>query len=207
MILNFEINQQIIERTESNILVNKSKNYVECNFKFKTNEWTGIEKFAIFKDSWGDPYRVHLGDECESTVIVPEAALKGTYFKVSVYGGDRITTDEKTIPLIPSGYTLKVKPPEGSDVDIFVQIWDALDEKVTDITYEDGVMRIYSEKGEVTSFELTTTAHWEDIIDVPETFPPSEHIHTSQDVSDFDSKTGSEVKASFRQLANRIRTN
>lgn len=207
MILNFEINQQIIERVDSNILVNKSKNYLECNFKFKTSEWTDIEKFAIFKDSWGSSYRVHLGKECESTIIVPEEALRGTFFKVSLYGGDRVTTNEKTIPLIPAGYTSEIKSPEGSDVDVFVQIWEALDEKVSNITYEEGVMRVYSEKGEITSFELTPSVHWDDIVDVPETFPPSEHIHTSQDVSDFDSRTGSEVKAGLRQLANRIRTN
>ena len=207
MILNFEINQQIIERVDSNILVNKSKNYLECNFKFKTSEWTDIEKFAIFKDSWGSSYRIHLGVECESTVIVPEAVLKGTYFRISVYGGDRITSNEETIPLIPSGYTLDIKTPEGSDEDIFVQLWDALDEKVTDITYEDGIMRVYSEKGEVTSFELTPSVSWDDIVDVPEAFPPSEHIHQSQDIPDFDSRTGGEVKAGLRQLANRIRTN
>lgn len=198
MILNFEITNQILKRTDHNLIVSKSKNYIQIQFKFKTSDWTDLNKFVIFKDSWGDAYTLNLGTECDTTVTVPEEALKGNFFKVTVYGGDRITTDEKTVPIIPSGYTEKIKIPEGTAPDIFVQIFNALDEKVSEITYNDGVMEIYSNNGLLASYDLFS--------DIRDEFAPLIHTHTSDDVSDFDLKTGTEVKAGLRRLATRIRT-
>lgn len=155
MDLNFEINNQMLLRKDENILVNKSKNYVFCNFRFKTEEWTNKEKFAIFKDSWGKSYVSYLGTNCNCRCVVPAEALKGTNFKVSVYGGDLITSSELTILLVPSGYTTRISPTaEPMSRDVFVEIFDQLQNKIDDIVYEDGYLRCYSAGEIVTELML-----------------------------------------------------
>ena len=88
MDLNFKVNNQILSRLDQNILVNKSINYLFCNFNFETSEWDDLDKFAIFKDSFGRAYTIHLGTDNNCRVSVPHDALIGTHFKVSVYGGE-----------------------------------------------------------------------------------------------------------------------
>ncbi|MDO5818706.1 MAG: hypothetical protein Q4P11_00070 [Methanobrevibacter sp.] len=145
MDLNFEINNQVLSRQDENILVNKSKNYVFCNFKFKTVDWDNNEKFAIFKDSWGKSYVSYLGTGNDCRCVVPNEALKGTNFRISVYGGDLITSSELTILLVPSGYTTRISPTaELMSKDVFVDIFDRLQTKIDDIVYEDGYLRCYS---------------------------------------------------------------
>lgn len=205
MILNFKIENQIIQRLDKNILVNKSKDYLQCNFKFDTSEWENIEKFAIFKDSWNEAYIMNLGLGTDCTCTPPEPVLKGNFFKVSVYGGDRVTTNELAVPLLHSGYTTHVKIPDAVEgVDIFTQIFEALDSKISDITFEDGVMTVLSEAGEISSFEFGTS--FEDLVDVPETFPPTSHTHDSEDINDFVDKTEVEINRAYRMLAEKIRT-
>lgn len=163
MDLNFEINNQILSRKDDNILVNKSKNYVFCNFKFKTAEWTNLEKFAIFKDSWGKAYVSYLGTSCDCRCVVPIEALKGTNFKVSVYGGDLITACELTILLVPSGYTTLISPTaESMSRDVFVDIFERLENKIDEIVYEEGYLRCYA-SGKIVS-ELMLVVDVEDQI-------------------------------------------
>ena len=184
MIISFEINNQIIQRLDNNVLVNKSKNYIECKFTFATNEWENVDKFAIFKDSWNESYLVHLGKDSICTCAPPGDVLTGTYFKVSIYAGDLLTTNEKTVALVPSGYTTHIKIPENQSIDIFTQLFAALNSKVSDITYENGVMRVFSENGELAVFDLITTSNlspvattgsYNDLTDVPSEFPPTSH--------------------------------
>lgn len=155
MDLNFEINNQIITRIDKNILVNKSKNYVFCYFTFKTDDWLDKEKFVIFKDSWGNAYECYIGNMEYCRCVVPSDALKGTNFSVSVFGGDRITTNELTILLIPSGYTTRIVPSSGAaDKDVFVQIFDELSNKIDNIVYEDGYLRCYAGENIITELML-----------------------------------------------------
>lgn len=155
MDLNFEIKNQILSRTDENILVNKSKNYVFCNFKFKTDDWDNLEKFTIFKDSWGRSFVSYLGTSSDCRCVVPAEALKGTNFKVSVYGGDLITSSELTILLVPSGYTTCISPTaEPMSRDVFVEIFDKLQSKIDNIVYEEGYLRCYSEGEVVTELML-----------------------------------------------------
>ena len=213
MILNFEVNNQIIQRLDNNILVNKTKDYVVCSFSFNTSEWEDTEKFAIFKNSWNEAYLVNLGTKLESTVTPPEDVLKGTFFKVSVYGGDRVTSNELTIALLPSGYTTNIKHPEENGVDVFTQLFNALNEKVSSITYSDGVMRVFSSDGEISAFNLVTTdelsnvavsGSYTDLVDVPETFPPSQHDHLSEDILDFESNVEGDMDLLLICLTDKI---
>lgn len=142
--LNFEVNNQIINRLDNNILVNKSRNYVNCNFEFKTPDWQGLPKFALFKDDWGNTYRIHLPAGCNCECEIPHDALKGTSFKVSVYAGDLITTNELRVLLIPSGYTTKISTESPEQKDVFVQIFEELQTKIDKVIYADSCIRCYS---------------------------------------------------------------
>lgn len=145
MDLNFEVKEQIIKRLDNNVLVNKSKNYVLCHFDFKTIEWEDENKFAIFKDSWGHSYKCVLGTDSICECYVPNDALKGTSFKVSVYCGDLITSNELTIILIPSGYTTNITSPSGfEDSDVFVTIFDELESKIDKVLYADSSIQCWS---------------------------------------------------------------
>ena len=213
MILSFEINNQIIQRLDNNVLVNKSKDYVSCSFIFKTDEWVGVEKFAIFKDSWNESYMVNLGVESSIAVTPPEDVLKGTFFKVSVYGGDRVTSNELTVALLPSGYTTNIKIPENGGVDVFTQLFDALNSKVSSISYSDGVMRVFSSEGEMSTFDLITvddlstvavSGSYNDLEEVPDEFPPSEHEHVAEDIIDFEDNVEGDIELLLISLTDNI---
>lgn len=129
MDLNFEINNQILTRTDENILlVNKSRNYIQCNFSFQTSEWNGLNKFVIFKNEEGKAYEYWLGNSCECNCIIPSPVLSGDFFLISIYGGDRITTDEKRVVLIRSGYTSDISS-ITDEKDIFIQILEMIEGK------------------------------------------------------------------------------
>lgn len=140
MDLNFKINNQLLTRTDQEILVNKSKNYLHCNFLFETSDWSGLVKFALFKNEENETYPVYLGLNDTVSCIVPTKVLNGDFFKVSVYGGDFISTNEKTIVLLPAGYTGEV----GEDKDLLVKIFERIEEKIDNVTYTNGILTFES---------------------------------------------------------------
>ena len=155
MDLKFTIKNQILSRTDSHSIVNKSRNYLECYFSFKSIEWNDVEKFAIFKDENDDAYNVHLGTDCECSCIVPYEVLKqGDFFRVTVYGGNLITTTEQTILLLNSGYTTDIQTPTASEVDVFNEIFTTLNKKIDNVVFNDGVLEIYSDDRLIKSINL-----------------------------------------------------
>ena len=101
MQLDFNVKEQTLtwvnkEKTP----VADSVKYLTAKFKF-SDEWTGIEKTATFFTSDGKPYNQLLVDDwCE----VPHEVIKAPLFKVSVAGGDLITTNIIIVGIIKSGY-------------------------------------------------------------------------------------------------------
>ncbi len=153
MNLEFSIKNQTLKRNESLTVVNKSKNIVKCLFTFEDpsdedNIWDNINKFVIFKDSWGNDITLFLGKTIDTlSVVVPDTILQGTYFTLTVYGGDLITTNYVTVPLKQSGYNHHHG--DGScyheHKDIFTDIFDRLDETVEDISFSNGCLHIYKD--------------------------------------------------------------
>ena len=156
MELNFSIKNQILERCDNQVIVNKSKGYVECNFTFLTPEWRGLDKFAIFKNEKGEAYTHHLGTGCECSVVPIEEVQNGDFFKVSIYGGDRITTSELSIVLIRSGYTTDISVPGEHESDIFEEIFNALNGKVDDADLVEDTLELYSNGDVVASVKIIT---------------------------------------------------
>ena len=203
----------MLEREDEQFLVNKSKDYLKCFFNFKTDDWNNLEKFAIFKNEKDEAYVCNLGDSLQCECTIPEPVLTGTFFRVSVYGGDRITTNEKTVVLVPSGYTTQIKVPGDSVTDVFTEIYALLNEKITGISFTDGIMTIYNENGVVSSFELleendlsnvANSGDYNDLINIPQEFPPQSHNHVINDVTDFEENVDVDMGNMLDYLADKI---
>ena len=156
-ILEFEVHNQVLTRVDSQDVVSKSHNIYKCRFTFEEDsEWFDKNKFAIFTDGWGNSTTQHLGKNGEIlTCLVPEKMLKGSYFKISVYAGDLVTTNNVSVALIKSGYTRRKRtscPDEGKD--IFVEIFDRLDNNVDSIIYNDHSLHLFNRDEIVESIYL-----------------------------------------------------
>ena len=123
MQLEFEITNQQLQRKDKTIIVNETVNHVTCQFTFKTSEWQGVTKYAIFKSEAKNNVCMELGTECVVTCNVPGKALKGDFFRVTTFGiidDERITTTEKTVLLDRSGFTCNLEPADPNESgDIF----------------------------------------------------------------------------------------
>ena len=183
MELHFKVNNQKLEQSDSDFVVNKSNNYLKLFFDIQTDDWLGLSWFVILKDDKRVAYQFNWNSD---GVIVPSDVVKGKSFYISLYGADsstkRITTNELRIRLVPAGYTRDIHSITDVEVDIFVEIMEALD-------------------GKANVSDLSTVAFTGKFTDLSDT----SHTHTSSDITDLGESMGSEVKASFRQLANRIR--
>ena len=100
--LNFEVSNQTVKRTDDFNVVQLSRNYLRAHFDFLTEEWRGKSVTAIFITE-DRAYSALLDDhgECE----VPWEALAGNgYINVSVFGGNRVTTDMAAVFIDKTGY-------------------------------------------------------------------------------------------------------
>lgn len=139
--LNFEVNQQSLQLMNDESLANHSRNIIRANFTFKGEIWENIDKFAIFKDSWGNKTRVYLED---NSCLIPSTVTGGTFFRVSLYAGDLITTNYVTIPL-----TSTISPGCGCDpnseyTNLFNTIFQELRTKYDDLILEDNKLYCYN---------------------------------------------------------------
>ena len=113
--LEFNVKNQIISRTDSFNVVADSKGYLKASFTF-TEEWTG-EIVAIFgrNDRY---YNVILIDNC---CIVPWEVIKAPFFTVTVVCGDRITANVVKVDVERSGF-IEGEIPKEPTPDIYAQI-------------------------------------------------------------------------------------
>lgn len=225
MNLDFIVKNQILSRNDEKVIANKSKNYLVCNFSFLSEDWRGIEKFAIFKDENSSAYNVNLGTSCKCSCTPPSDVLSGDFFRITVYGcyeGNLITTTEKTVAMLDSGYTCNIQSPCDNGEDVFGQIFDLLNSKIEDIVYDDDSLLIYSNGQLVNTisifsqdlvndlldtFNLSTlafTGSYDDLNDVPETFPPSQHEHMTEDILDFENNVEGDMDLLLISLTDNI---
>ena len=94
--LKFNIRNQTISRADTFRPAEKSIGYLLASFDFKTSDWHGYTKTAVFKNLSSDEIYDRILDE--DICLVPwEAISTSGKCEVSVYGlkdGSRITTDK-----------------------------------------------------------------------------------------------------------------
>lgn len=108
MDLLFSVSEQKLERLDNNVVASYAKNYINCVFLFDEDDWGSLDKMALFVDATGNKYITDLGVNLECRCNIPDPVLEGNHFKVSVFAGDRMTSSQETIKIVPSGYDDKV---------------------------------------------------------------------------------------------------
>lgn len=131
MKLYFTVNKQTLERQDDEILASFSKNFIRCGFECQ-HPWDDIYKYALFSDVSNKKYIVDLGYGHKVQCKIPCDVLKGNYFSVSIFGGNRLTTNQETVLLEPSGFTTAVddlldSKTMSSDSDIITTSADVID--------------------------------------------------------------------------------
>ena len=99
--IKFQVENQHIIRTDDLQVFSSSRNYLQAAFSFLTDDWQSALKVAVFAYD-GGVKRVLLEDD-RCTVPWEALAQNGT-LRVSVFGGDRITTGEAWVHVGTSGY-------------------------------------------------------------------------------------------------------
>lgn len=122
MLLTFTINKQLIRRTDCEIPVAKSENYLYAQFTF-SDEWIGT-KTAIFNN--GTPYSVILDED--NKCLVPWEVITASGFSVSVFCGQRITANVEFVRVLPTGY-VEGQTPEPPTPSVYDQIIEELNSK------------------------------------------------------------------------------
>lgn len=113
MILKFILSGQqlmIHPSQERERVVADSKNYLVAQFDRRTSEWKNGPIWVLFTHN-GHTYKKLLGSDeklSESECYVPWEVIHSPRFEVSVYTGDRITTNTVIKKVEESGYTDKV---------------------------------------------------------------------------------------------------
>lgn len=186
------ITNQIITITDTDKIVNQSHNYLKIYFDFLTEDWADKTVYVLLKNEERKTYEYQYNTETGLTV--PYSVLKGNLFRMTVYGVNqdntvRITTNELTVRLLHSGYTSEIDPIEDTDIDVIADLYLRLDEKLNIADYI-----VDSELDEDSNNPVSNSAVTEAINNIE--IDPAIVAEISS----------LEVKASFRALANRIRT-
>lgn len=122
MNLIFSITNQHITRTDSEIVVADSRNYLNATFSF-SSDWDDVAaKTAVFKHG-EEAYTVILNN---NACLVPHEVIKSGHFNVSVFGGNRITVDIARVDVYPSGYE-EGQTPEDPTPSVYEQIIEDLE--------------------------------------------------------------------------------
>ena len=212
MNLEFEITNNHLKRTDNNTIYNKNRNIYTCQFQFQTGTeediWTDLNRFCIFTDSWGNDEIIALGKSDTVSCPIPNSILEGTYFSIALYGGDLVSTDRVTIPLVESGY----KHHKCSDKakDIFVDIFDSLDTKIDDVSFDNDTLYLYSNGELVNSVSFVDGYDYisemiDEIRSLVDLKADINHTHVSSDVTDLDDTVSLDINNFLDILADELR--
>lgn len=99
MQLEFKVNEQTLTLTSKQSVVANSLNYLDAKFTF-SEEWQDAVKTAVFVSPTEEVIKqILVNDMCE----VPWEVIGNPGFRVSVFGGNRITTNEVAVNVGESG--------------------------------------------------------------------------------------------------------
>lgn len=119
-VLNFRVDGQFI-RAPRYTVVADCKNYLRARFSF-SEEWQDLEKTAVFVGMNGKAYHVVVDGELS---IVPAEVIRPGRFLVSVFGGDRLTTDRAEVVVEASGCVDGITPPVPTP-DVYAQLCETV---------------------------------------------------------------------------------
>lgn len=156
MVVEFDVyNQKMIPLNEKPYIVNKSRNYLQLKFNFKTEDWENLNKFILFRVK-DKHYLEELGKGNEVIITVPNYTIKNNFLIFTVYGQSyqddyRITTKERVVILKKSGYTKHIDKYDGEtiDYDVISILIEKIDKAFTDIEINEKNIIFKNFNGEV----------------------------------------------------------
>lgn len=193
IVCEFDVDQQDITLKSKPVMANSSNMYLQLKFNFKNHDWDDLAKFVICHTE-KENYLLALED---NTVMIPDYCIHQRWLRFTLYGENtetcvRITCKQQELVLLESNYTKDTSSTcPDYNPDAFVIILERLDRVDRDLEDRYTKNEVYNK---IETDELLLTKS-----DVG-------HSHTVSDLTDFNENVGLEIKASFRQLANRIRT-
>lgn len=104
MTLFFKICGQKLERQDDKVIAGYARNYIDVIFDFD-KLWIDLLKYALFIESNGTRHVVELGYGKTLSCKIPNDILKNSYFYISVFAGDLLTSTQEMVLIAPSGYT------------------------------------------------------------------------------------------------------
>lgn len=123
--LKFSVTNQIIRRYDKFRPVAKSKDYLDAEFSFTTDEWNGLTKTALFTAN-GRNYASIIG--LDNKCPVPwEVLVDSGYVFVSVFAGSLITVNREKFFVEPTGYTTDIENSQEPTQDLYEQVTGYLD--------------------------------------------------------------------------------
>ena len=173
-IMKLQVNGQHLKRVDKVVIVNKLRNILVAKFEFN-KAWNDVTPFAIFKNKTNS-YCIPISmEENIGECVVPHEVLQSKWFKMTLFGGDLLTTNELTIYLVESGYTEDISSTVEPSADIFVQIYDELNNKanINHIHTVEDVDGLSDALDSVISDDILSTKA--DLY----------HTHTTNDITDF----------------------
>ena len=114
MNLFFSVKGQKLSRINNEKIAGFSRNYIHAIFNFD-KVWINLLKYAIFTEPNGTKHVVNLGYGKTLQCRIPDDVLKNTFFKVSVFADDLLTSTDETIIVSPSGYVSEIDDLEEGD--------------------------------------------------------------------------------------------
>ena len=103
MNLDFYLKGQELIRCDDKEIAGFSRNYIYVTIHFDHN-WVNLEKYALFITPNDSRYVVRLGYGKDLACQIPNEVLENSFFKISVFGGDLLTSTQETIMVRSSGY-------------------------------------------------------------------------------------------------------
>lgn len=115
MNLFFSVRGQELSRVNNEKIAGFSRNYIHAIFDFD-KVWIDLLKYAIFSEPNGTKHVIYLGYGKTLQCRIPQDVLKNTFFTVSVFAEDLLTSTDETIIVSPSGYVSEIDDLEEGDI-------------------------------------------------------------------------------------------
>lgn len=225
MILEFKVSREILKKRQPPVVVDQSSAYYKCKFFIDVNVWRGSMLYATFMNDLGYIDTVPLG-LCTDVIscLVPERIAKGGYFSLYISSDNNYKTN--TISVTLTNHYKKAQP----KCNIISEVFAHIDTKIDDLIYDNYQIKCYS-NGELIdviylgNVDETLVKQWaeesfaelkgsfanvafsgsyNDLVDVPQSFTPSPHTHSTDDVTDIETLTNNNAEDLLSLLTDEI---
>lgn len=115
MTLYFRTEKQKLIRCDDEEIASFSRNYIHVTITFD-KLWYNLKKYCLFITPDESRYVVKLGYGKQLSCKIPEEVLQNSYFNMSVFADDLLTSTQETILVSSSGYISEIDNIDEEDV-------------------------------------------------------------------------------------------